>query len=223
VTDTYFLRLTCPACAGQVFLSEPEGIRRQEHDDREIIMSAQAGIVRWEATMSLDGFIAGPGDAMDWVFRYSEPDAAVEEAIRSTGAVLAGRRSYDVGRRKSSPPEAKQVYGGAWSGPQFVLTRHPPAGETDPSITFLSGDIANAVATAKAAARGKNVLIIGATVARECLEAGLIDEMLIIVAPILLGGGVRLFARPNGKPVDLEKIGVAESGRVTDLRFRVVR
>jgi len=67
--------------------------------------------------MSLDGFIAGPGDAMDWVFA----NAAVEEVIQTTGAILAGRRTYDTGRRDAGKPSGA-AYGGAWTGPLFVLT-----------------------------------------------------------------------------------------------------
>src|SRR4051812_9234659 len=116
------------------------------------------------ATMSLDGFIAGPGDAMDWVFEHAPegPDAAAEEAvieeeIATIGAVLAGRGSYDVGRR-SERPETSGVFGGRWTGPEFVLTHDPP---DDPGFTFLSGDIREAVGTALDAAGGKNLLVLG--------------------------------------------------------------
>jgi dihydrofolate reductase len=99
------------------------------------------GNVIWHVTMSLDGFIAGPGDAMDWVFEYpAEPNALAEDLIGTTGTVLAGRHSYDVGKR-AKRPEMRKVYGGAWTGPQFVLTHEPPEDEDDPTITLLSGDL----------------------------------------------------------------------------------
>ena len=68
--------------------------------------------VRWHVTMSLDGFIAGPNDAMEWVFRYVPLDSPatrsmLEEVIRSTGSVLSGRRSYNVGRKPGQRPEAR--------------------------------------------------------------------------------------------------------------------
>src|SRR3954454_23614513 len=106
------------------------------------------GKVIVNTTMSLDGFIAGPGDAMDWVFEQAvpdEPDEAIDEVIATTGAVLAGRRSYDVGRR-AERPETSEAFGGRWQGPELVLTHHPP--EDDPHMTFLSCDIREAVATA---------------------------------------------------------------------------
>jgi dihydrofolate reductase len=181
------------------------------------------GKVLWHTTMSLDGFIAGPDDAMDWVFGYEAPKAIVDEVIETTGSILAGRRSYNVGRKPGQHPEARQAFGGAWTGPEFVLTHEPPDEEEDPTITFLSGDIRDAVARARAAAGGKNVLIIGANVAQQCIAEGLVDEILIHLAPLLLGDGVRLFGRPGMAPTHLETISVTRSGQVTNLRFRVIK
>jgi dihydrofolate reductase len=178
------------------------------------------GSVLWHVTMSLDGFIAGPGGQMDWVFEHAAPGAVVEEVIRTTGAILAGRRSYAVGERDAGKPSGAP-YGGAWSGPVFVLTHEPPAGEPDPAITFLSGDIGDAVAKALAAAEGRNVVVFGANVARQCLDAGLLDEILIHVSPVLLGDGVRLHGGPGARRVDLQPISTELSGAVTTLRFRV--
>ncbi len=145
------------------------------------------GKVLWGVTMSVDGRIAGPGDAMDWVFEYNwGPNAELQEVIRGTGAVLAGRRSYDVGQR-AERPELRKPFGGGWSGAQFVLTHHAP--KADPENTFLSGDIRPAVAAALEAARGKNLMLIGADVARQCVGAGLVDEILIFLVPKLLGDG----------------------------------
>lgn len=180
------------------------------------------GKVIWNFTMSLDGFIAGPDDAMDWVFRYDGPNPAVDEVIESTGSVLAGRRSYDVGNREGQRPEAGEVFGGAWTGPEFVLTHHAPD-VADPTVTFLSDGVRTAVATALDAADGKDVLLIGADLAQQCIEAGLIDEMVVLVVPILLGDGVRFFGRPGAAPVDLEPISVTRGGPTTNLRFRVVK
>jgi dihydrofolate reductase len=170
--------------------------------------------------MSLDGFIAGPDDAMDWVFRFTAPGENADDIINSTGAILAGRRSYDVGRKPDQRPEAREAFGGAWRGPQFVLTHHPPTDEDDETISFLKGDIAEAVTTATAAAGGNDLLVLGADVARQCIERGLIDEIIIFLIPVLLGDGVRLFAR-EGPPVDLSTLSVTPFGQVTHLRFAV--
>lgn len=167
--------------------------------------------------MSLDGFIAGPNDAMEWVFRYDSPPE-VEDVIRSTGAILAGRRSYDVGREPDQHPAATEAFGGAWSGPEFVLTHNPP--DDDPKITFLSGDIKAAVDTALKAAGDKNLILLGANVAQQCIDAGLVDEVLIYLLPVLLGDGVRLFHRP-GRQIDLEPVDTNQSGQTTILHFKV--
>lgn len=159
---------------------------------------------------------------MDWAFRSAGPNADAEQAIKTIGAVLCGRRSYNVGRNPDTPPEGRKIYGGAWSGPVFVLTHEPPNDEEDPAITFTSGDIRHAVATALAAAGEGNVLIIGANVAQQCIDEGLVDEILVHLAPLLPGDGVRFFGR-LGNPVNLETTRVSQSGQVANLRLRVVR
>src|SRR5450755_2164313 len=130
--------------------------------------------------MSLDGFIAGPNDDMSWVFRHAGdmPGAVVDEVIARTGAVLAGRRVYEVGRRVQRP-DARGLFDGRWRGPHFILTHAPPTDETDPSYSFLSGDVRDAVATALTAAGGRDVLVLGANVVNQCLGVGLVDEILI--------------------------------------------
>ncbi len=149
--------------------------------------------------------------------------AIMDEVIRTTGAVLAGRRSYDAGRRNGQRAEFSKVYGGAWTGPQFVLTHRLPDTAEDPTITFLSGDIHGAVTTALHAAKGQNVVVIGANVAQQCIHAGLVDEILVHLAPVLLGDGVRLYGGPWTLPIDLETTSITQSGQLTNLRFRVVR
>ena len=189
---------------------------KRERDER-------TGLVLWHVTMSLDGFIAGPADAMDWVFDYTGPSEAADEVIRSTGALLVGRRSFYVGRRDEQIAAASEAYGGAWSGPQFVMTHEPPEVSDDPSVTFLSDDLPAAVETALKAAEGKNVVVIGATIAAAAIEAGLVDEIVVHLAPILLGDGVRMFERRSGARIRLERTSVSESGHVIDLWFRVLR
>jgi len=132
------------------------------------------GKVLWHLTMSLDGFIAGPHESMDWVFNNVPLDSSVgrslaEEHIKLTGSVLSGRRSYNVGRKPGQRPEARKVLGSAWDGPVFVLTHNAPEDEEDRAITFHRGDIRSAVREALTAAGGKNVLVIGADTARQCI------------------------------------------------------
>src|SRR5688572_17843238 len=174
--------------------------------------------------MSLDGFIAGPGDAMDWVFDFVAPDEFPEVAA-ATGAMLVGRRTYEVGKRMNAARSegqhrAAKTY--PFSGPVFVLTHEPPEPPEppDPAVTFLTGDIGEAVATARSAAGGKNLEILGADVAGQCLRRGLVDEILVYVLPVLLGDGIR-FSPPGLARIDLEPVSSTRSGAVTVLRFRV--
>jgi dihydrofolate reductase len=168
-------------------------------------------------SMSLDGFIAGPDDAMDWIFDFMGPvEAEFPEIMAATGAMLIGRRTYEVGKRMAAGPNPPGYDGGA----QFVLTHEPPD-PPDPAVTFLTGDIGAAVATALDAAGGKNLEIIGADVARQCLQRGLVDEILVYVVPVLLGDGTRFLSSPGLARIDLEPLGSTRSGAVTILRFRV--
>jgi dihydrofolate reductase len=166
-------------------------------------------------SMSLDGFIAGPSHAMDWIFDFVAPDEFPEIAA-ATGAMLIGRGTYEVARRM---PDAGKDYGGGWSGPVFVLT-HRPLEPPDPAEVFLTGDIGEAVATARSAAGGKNLEVLGADVAGQCLRRGLVDEILVYVLPVLLGDGIR-FSPPGLARIDLEPVSSTRSGAVTILRFRV--
>ena len=101
----------------------------------------------------------------------------------------------------------------------FVLTHRPPE-PLDSAVTFLTGDIEEAVATARIAAGSKNLEILGADVACQCLRRGLVDEILVYVIPVLLGDGIR-FSCPGIARMDLEPISSTQSGAVTILRFRV--
>lgn len=178
------------------------------------------GTLLYSATMSLDGFIAGPGGDMSWLKPYIGPNPEVAELITGIGALLVGRRSF-VGDDPNRGTEAEgKAFGGGWEGPQFVLSHRPPAADV-PGVRFVS-DLAQAVTEAKASAGEKAVNVIGATVARECVDAGLLDEVAVFVAPILLGGGVRLFDRPDGPSVRLERISHSAAPLATNLRYRVL-
>ncbi|UNS96012.1 dihydrofolate reductase family protein [Streptomyces tubbatahanensis] len=175
---------------------------------------ASTGKVVVNRVMSLDGFIAGPGHTMDWIFEHMT-SATFPDVMAATGAMLIGRGTYEVGKRMSD--ENPDYDGGA----RFVLTHRPPD-EPDPDVTFLTCDIEEAVAVARRAAGGRNLEILGADVAAQCLQRGLVDEILVYVLPVLLGDGVR-FAPPGLDRIDLEPLGNIQSGGVTMLRFHVRR
>jgi dihydrofolate reductase len=152
---------------------------------------------------SVDGFIAGPGGDMSWLTPHLGPDPLVEELIPRIGALLVGRRTFGGDDPHRGTEAAGKPFGGGWEGPQFVLTHHAP--DPVPGITFLD-DLAAAVTAAKEAAGDGYVNVLGADVARQCLEAGLLDEILALPVPVLLGDGVRMFDRPGGDPVGLEPL-----------------
>lgn len=166
--------------------------------------------------MSLDGFIAGPGDAMDWGPALVPPDAVAAVAAE-TGAMLVGRRTWDVGARMQAADPGGPDY--PFSGAMFLLS-HRPLDPPDPGVRVLGGDIGDAVATALAAAGGKNLEILGAEVAAQCFQRGLVDEILVYVLPVLLGDGVR-FSAPGMPKTELEPLSSRRSGDTTILRFRV--
>jgi dihydrofolate reductase len=172
--------------------------------------------------MSLDGFIAGPDDAMDWIFDFMAPNGPAQaETAAATGAMLVGRRTDEVGSRMDASQErgaSTSDDGYPFSGSVFVLTHNPPD-PPEPDVTYLTGDISEAVATALDAAGGKNVQVLGADVASQCLGRGLVDEIEVYVLPVLLGDGIR-FSAPGLARIDLEPVSSTQAGGVTVLRFR---
>lgn len=196
-----------------------------------------------DASVSLDGFVAGPGDGpdlplggrggervFDWYFggrRYGKtmfkPKGAVnrrvvEEMFLRSGAMLTGRRTYEIARGWGGEHPVNAI-------PVVIMTHDPPAefphGRS--RLVFATDGVESALACAKALAKGKDVGIGGASVAQQALRAGLVDEVHLHVAPILLGDGVRLFDRLGAKAIMLRPVEVLEGEGVTHLRFSVLK
>ncbi len=171
----------------------------------------------YSAAASLDGYIAGPGGDMGWLTEYAgEPNPAAERLLADVGALLVGRRTHD-GDDPNSGTDAEGAFGGQYDGPAVVLThRLPPSA---PPGTVFATDLHDAVATAREAAGDGYVTILGADVAAQCLAAGLLDEVFVLVVPVLLGDGTPMFPhRPGAPPVRLEPIA-----HDTPHWYRVVR
>ncbi len=175
-------------------------------------------------TLSLDGFAS---DAHGDVSRLY-PDlgelrdtAMLQEEIQNTGAVIMGRHSYNMG----DPDSFAESY--EYQVPIFVLTHQIPAKKPKETarltVTFVTEGIEDTISRAKAAAGDKNVMLIGASVNQQAINAGLCDELHIGIMPILLGSGLRLFEHLDVARIRLEKIKLFESGARTDLWFRIVR
>jgi dihydrofolate reductase len=187
------------------------------------------GSVVIDVSMSIDGLIAGPDDSKDvplgengerlheWMFREDRQrtgDAEVVEALRArVGAVLMGRRTFDVG-----VPNWGDV---PFPVPCFVLTHRP--GEnlamSSGTFTFLSEAPGAALRQARGSAGDRDVVVMGGHAGRQCLAAGLIDELVIHLVPVLLGHGVRVFAHPGALPVGWSAPEVRQSPHVTHLRY----
>lgn len=170
------------------------------------------GTVVWHMTMSLDGFIGDRDDNLDWSFGETEPSELAAEVIATTGAFLCGGRLIDrVGENRP--------YGGVWSGAVLVYTRKDPATNPIPEFTYVSGDIRDVVADGLKAANGKNLVVTGGTVPRLSLDAGLVDEIVLHIVPVLLGEGVRFYDSPGVEPTKLEVI----TQERLNFRFKVLK
>jgi dihydrofolate reductase len=158
----------------------------------------------------------------------SADDELVEEQVNRTGAVIMGRQMFGgYGAWEDEPWDGWWGDDPPFHVPVFVLTNHPreplvKRGGT--TFTFVTDGIESALEQARAAAGNKDVNVAGgANVAQQYLQAGLLDELHIHVAPMLLGAGVRLFENHVPHLVELEPTRVIESPHVTHLRYRVVK
>jgi dihydrofolate reductase len=172
------------------------------------------GKVLWHFTMSLDGFVAGPNHEMDWMTGISVRPGLIDEYVETTGAVLGGRDGWDHATSGSRP------YGGAWEGPVFVLTHHPQDATPADGVTFLNCGPAEAVRIALAAADGKNLEVFSPTIGRQLLELGLIDEIDLHIAPVLLGAGIRLYDNPGSAPIRLHRVHDGAPTSAVTVRYR---
>lgn len=190
-------------------------------------------------TTSLDGYITGPNDGPDrglgeggerlhyWVFggawsygreTTGEPTGADKEyldgAMARQGAIIGGRNTFD----------AAEGWGGSnpWQVPFFVLTHRPEDAPPGGDFTFIDG-LEEAIARAREAAGDKDVYLMGgADIIRQALRAGLIDELSVSIAPVVLGGGKRLFDGFDDT-VSLEHMALLQSPFATHITYRVVR
>jgi dihydrofolate reductase len=196
------------------------------------------GMVSAQITTSLDGYVTGPNDGPGrglgeggerlhyWVFggpwSYEQQPTGeatgvdkelLDEAFGRLGAVIGGRRTY----------EAAEAWGGSnpFGVPFFILTHRPEDEPADAGFRFVNG-LDQALAQAKEAAEPKDVNIMGgAEVIRQALAGGHLDELVVSIAPVLLGSGKRLFDG-FGAAVRLEQVGAVQSPWVTHLRYRVL-
>ena len=184
-------------------------------------------------SMSLDGFITGPGDDAehglgvngerlhDWLGEpegdapnFHPPGASgqIFDEVMATGAIVVGRRTFD--------------HAGHWDGdhhgvPIFVPTRGTaPAPQSD-LVHYVTDGVESAMRQAKDAAGDADVLVHGADLAQSCLRAGVLDALEIHLVPVLLGEGRRLFEHLGAEHIELELTRIVDAPGVTHLRYRV--
>ena len=192
-----------------------------------------------QITESLDGYVAGPDDGPGkglgdggerlhyWVFNgpwtYNDPPSGeasgvdkeiLDEGVGRVGAVIGGRSTY----------EAAEAWGGEnpWGLPFFILTHRTEDEPSNGAFTFVSG-MESALEQARAAAEDKDVAIMGgADTIRQALAGGHVDELFVTIAPVVLGGGKRLFEGFD-QSVDLQQVEARQSTWATHLRYRVTK
>ena len=174
-----------------------------------------AGKVLWHFSMSLDGFVAGPDHAMDWMAAATNRPGLIDEYVTTTGAVLGGRVGWDKFGASGGRP-----YSDDWAGRVFVLTHHPEDATPADGVTFLDCDPAEAVRIGLAAADGKNLEVLSPTIGAQLLELGLIDEIDLHIAPVLLGDGIRLYDNPGSEPIHLHRVGDVDPASEVNVRYR---
>jgi dihydrofolate reductase len=174
-------------------------------------------------TTSLDGFVADQSGSADLYpdLAALQGTAYMNAMIDETGAVLMGKRTFEM----ADDPDS-YVGNYEFQVPIFVLTHEPPQvtpkQDVHLTFTFVTDGIESAIAQATTAAGDKAVTVVGgASVTRQLLRAGLVDELRVDVMPVLLGAGLRLFEDTGPERIQLEKIGVQEVGARTSLRFRI--
>jgi dihydrofolate reductase len=182
------------------------------------------GKVLLGVTMSVDGFIADRAGDVNRLY----PDLIelrktelLKESIRTTGAVLMGRHAHDMAQGDFTGYE--------FQVPIFVLTHHVPEkvakGENGKlSFTFVTDGIESAVAKARATSGDKIVTVTGgANTTQQCIQVRLFDEIIIGLAPVMLGEGPRVFDHLGARQFELERIEIIESPIRIDIRYRVVK
>lgn len=203
------------------------------------------GQVYVSLSISLDGFIAGPNDGHEFPLgeggerlfqwystgdtEYTMPNGIMStkisrvsadylnDKLSQVGALICGRRTFDIAH--------------GWGGrhpadvPVVIITHEVPAdwADSDAPFTFVTDGIESAVRQARAIAGDRDIGVAAASIAQQCLEAGLLDGIQLNLVPVLLGGGVRLFDHLGAAPINLERVAVIDAPDVTHLEYLVLR
>lgn len=177
--------------------------------------------VVWGMIMSVDGFINDRHGRLGKLYASFEPNDEINAAMANTGAVVMGRNSFE-----STDDTDAYADNYEFQVPLYILTHHPPARHPKENekltITFVTEGIGNAIQQAKASAGEKDVVVLGASTGQQALKAGLVDELQIAIAPIILGKGLRFFEHLDELEIELEKIKTIETGRQVEIWYKVI-
>ena len=185
-------------------------------------------IVVAEISMSLDGFVTGPdpdlehglgrdGEALHrWALTSDDPvdQDVLRAAMARTGAVVMGRRLFDVVDGPNGWDDASGFGAGRAAEPAFVVVTHRPPAEHRLALdlTFVTGGVAEGIARAREAAGTRDVMVMGgADVVRQAVDGGLADELVIHLAPVLLGGGTPLFPAAEHRRLTQKSVRVSRT------------
>jgi len=184
-----------------------------------------------DISMSLDGYVTAAGvrpeepmgdggqQLHEWAFGDDERGRDVlAESVRNVGASIAGRRTYDL----SVPWWGPDGPGGAARTPTFIVSHGTPDQVPEGGVYTFVGSPIEALEQAQAAASGKDVDVFSASIGRQLLRAGRIDEIRVHLVPVLFGAGTRLFEDLGDSHVQLEIIGVDEGTKATHMHYAVV-
>src|SRR5262245_32314054 len=189
------------------------------------------GIVIYDKSMSLDGFIAaanmrveaGLGDdgerLHDWVFKDPAGMEMIQREVEHLGAVICGRTTYDMSIRywdTDGPTGDARV-------PVIVLSHGVPDDVPEGGVYTFVGDLETALARARETAGDRNISVMGADTGRQLIDAGVVEEVSVHVVPVLFGSGTPLFGKGVGEHITLEFVGASETDHARHLRYRVVR
>ncbi len=196
-----------------------------------------------DLSISLDGYIAGPGDSrefplggrggehiFDWYFEDEKPyentmfkpkgnnRKIVAEMYKKAGAMLTGRKTYEIANGWNGTHPVNGI-------PIIILTHNPPKDvpKGKSTILFVTDGIISAVSKAKELAKERYVGIGSASVAQQALRAGLVDEIYLHIAPILIGDGVKLFENIGDEAIQLRKMGSIDAEGMIHSRYEIIK
>ncbi|TWT13155.1 dihydrofolate reductase family protein [Planomicrobium sp. CPCC 101079] len=172
--------------------------------------------------VSLDGFVNDRNGEVQKLYDSYKPTEEILADRENVGAVVLGRNTFEMAGNTDD-------YAGhyEYQVPLFVMTHNPPARhpkENDKlTFTFVTDGIESAIRQAKAAAKEKDVVVLGANVSQQLIKAGLADELQIAFAPILLGQGLRLFEHLEDLEIRLEKLRTLETPQQVEIWYKVIQ